>query len=95
MKITNDIVSFDAMDVEVFSESVRAALELTAGENRTPEQFLSQAVNCAIAAAQRSRVNGLLESMRPAAEKLAGLSDVGARDAIGEMAQVADVANPN
>lgn len=92
MKIQNDIVTFDENDVSLFSESVQAALESTAGPYRTAAEVLSNAVNSVIAESGRSRVNTLLDSMRPAAEKLATLSKTDADAAIADIGDIGDIA---
>ena len=95
MNIQNDIVTFDSKDISQFSDAVQAALCATAGEGRTPEEVLSCAVNKAIANSQGSRVNGLLESMRPAAEKLAGMSSQDATLAKAAIADAAGISEDN
>lgn len=89
MNIQNDIVTFEPKDISQFSEAVQAALCSTAGEGRTVEEILSDAVNTVIANSQKSRVNSLLESMRPAAEKLATMP---AADVVLAKAAIEDAA---
>lgn len=88
MFIKNDVVTFESSDIDQFSDALKRALATAAGENRSPEELLSQAVTREILAAAMSHKNSVLASLESVAEGLAKATDGDRAAADAKLAEV-------
>lgn len=78
MIIQDDVFTFEKNDLSGFSDAIQRALLTAAGEGRTPEQMLSEAVNREVRAAAVSHKNSVLAGFEDLAEALAKAPDADA-----------------
>ncbi len=90
MNITDNILTFDSNDLKWFSDPVKAALTTAAGETRTPEELLSDAVNETVAAAVASHRNSIFQDFKPIADAMAAANDLDAQAARVKLDEVRD-----